>query len=249
MEENNENSGYGIKSETPRCSLTIDPGASHMDNGLSSDEDSRGFSQVFEALEREDEAAPSQAPNPVPIQAPTQAAATKGDRFRKRKGKKTQIMEALDQTVDRLMARDKERWDSSPTVELERERMAWKREAEQRSMDLENRRMEIELNKTEIEEKRTRENKTMMMQFMLQSQTGFMQPPIPSMASPHAFSTPVQSSNHTTVPTPTPTPPSSSQSYSTMPQSSSYTRTTMHSFATETRQWNVKHNFYSDCIV
>lgn len=78
-------------------------------------------------------------------------------------------MEALDQTVDRLMAHDKESRNSSPTVELERERMAWKREVEQRSMDLENRRMEIELNKIEIEEKRTRENKTMMMQFMLQS--------------------------------------------------------------------------------
>ncbi|KAK1170686.1 hypothetical protein AOXY_G7603 [Acipenser oxyrinchus oxyrinchus] len=204
------------------CSLMIDPGASHIDNGLSSDEDSRGFSQVFEvscdspAIEREDEAAPSQAP--------TQAAATKGDRFRKRKGKITQIMEALDQTADRLMAHDKESRNSSPTVELERERMAWKREVEQRSMDSENRRMEIELNKIEMEEKRTRENKTMMMQFMMQSQTGFIQPPIPSMASPHAFSTPVQSSNHTTVPTPTPTPPSPSQSYTTMPQSSSYTR-------------------------
>lgn len=76
---------------------------------------------------------------------------------RRRKGRKTQIMEAIDKGLDCLLKNEN-------THDYDRERFEWEKEMERNRMELERKRLDFEIKKMEADEKRAEENRVLMLQ-------------------------------------------------------------------------------------
>lgn len=105
----------------------------------------------------------------------------------RRKGQKTQIMEAMDKGLDRLLQNEN-------THDFDMERFKWEKEMERNRMELERKRLDFEMKKMEADQKRAEENRSLMLHlfqcFMPQSyQSPFSAPhyypytPLPQRAS------------------------------------------------------------------
>ncbi|XP_060764995.1 uncharacterized protein LOC132873439 isoform X2 [Neoarius graeffei] len=119
---------------------------------------------------------------------------------RRRKGRKTQMMEALEKGLDRLCQHD---------YAYERERLEWEEVVERKRMELENKRLEFEMKRMEADEHRSRDNRDLMAQLFQ-----CIRPPAPFsyMAphmAPHPFPPPHQGTSTECYPT-APEPPCSS---------------------------------------
>ncbi|CAM4540172.1 unnamed protein product [Leuciscus chuanchicus] len=135
------------------CRPMNNPGDIRMDSGGSSDEES-------------DCAGSSESPNDhntsrendAEDEASSHGSASKAPpAHRRRKGRKTQIMEATDKGLDRLLQNEN-------THDYDRERFEWEKEMERNRMELERKSLDFEIKKMEADEKRGEENRALMLQ-------------------------------------------------------------------------------------
>ncbi|XP_055037123.2 uncharacterized protein [Misgurnus anguillicaudatus] len=143
------------------CRPMNNPGDMRMDNGGSSDEesdcvrssDSTEDHNTSRQNDAEEACSHGSASNATPPHHPP--AEPKPQARRSRKGRKTQIMEAMDKGLDRLLQYENAH---------ERERFEWEKEMERNRMELERKRLDFEMKKMEAEEKRAEENRALMLQ-------------------------------------------------------------------------------------
>ncbi|XP_059377162.1 putative nuclease HARBI1 [Carassius carassius] len=76
---------------------------------------------------------------------------------RKRKGKKTQIMEAMERGINMLIQHDKDTTAAEVEQRLDKEHMAWERQFQQTRLDLERARLEFEMKRQEAEDRCARD--------------------------------------------------------------------------------------------
>ncbi|KAK2823364.1 hypothetical protein Q7C36_019964 [Tachysurus vachellii] len=137
---------------------------------------------------QEDVAGPSTIPTrcPQPSPGPDPTPRYGG---RKRKGKKTQVMEAVEKGLDRIFHH--EAASGGDYMRYERDRLEWEKETERNRMDFERCRFDFEMRRMEAEERRSRENRELIMQLFqclrptaFPSTTPFNYSPYPSYFAP-----------------------------------------------------------------
>lgn len=149
------------------CRPMNNPGQNRMDNGGSSDDEesdcgsSENTTTQNSSVEVDTEvdinnSSPGSSSKSTPLQTPKHAEPKPSER-RRRKGRKTQIMEALDKSLDRLIKHES-------THDYDRERFEWEKEMERNKMELEKKRLDFEIKRMEADEKRAEENRALMLQ-------------------------------------------------------------------------------------
>ncbi|KAJ8375708.1 hypothetical protein SKAU_G00062880 [Synaphobranchus kaupii] len=81
---------------------------------------------------------------------------------RRRKGRKTQLMEALDKGLERIFQHDHDNTSDGEHLRHERERLEWEKEVERNRREFERSRLEFEMLRMEADERRARENRELM---------------------------------------------------------------------------------------
>ncbi|KAI7813942.1 hypothetical protein IRJ41_004838 [Triplophysa rosa] len=139
------------------------PGDMRMDNGGSSDEESAcGPSESPQENDTSTEnnaeyEASSHGTSSKTSPSPPPPAEPKPQVHRRRKGRKTQIMEAIDKGLDRLLQNENNH-------DYDREQFEWEKEMERNRMELERKLLNFEIKKIEADEKRAEENRALMLQ-------------------------------------------------------------------------------------
>ncbi|KAK7919070.1 hypothetical protein WMY93_010354 [Mugilogobius chulae] len=165
------------------CRPMNNPGEIRMDNGSSEEESDRDLGEKISMDNETDLDTTPPATTPTSTSSPSTApppAEQKPQELRKRKGRKTQIMEAMDKCLDRLTKNDN-------TQDYDRERFEWEKEMERNRLELEKKRLDFEMKRMEADEKRTEENRAFMLQ-MLQCLRPQSQPLPPYMSAPNYYS-------------------------------------------------------------
>ncbi|XP_060796695.1 uncharacterized protein LOC132899074 [Neoarius graeffei] len=144
------------------CRPMNNPGELRLDRGTSDEDEAESSGELTTRPPEADEDEPEDVPQNSEATTASEACQAK----RQRKGRKTQVMEALDKGLDRLCQQDNA---------YEWERLQWEKEVERRRLELENRRLEFDIQRMEADECRARENREFMLQLFQ-----VLRPPAPA---------------------------------------------------------------------
>ncbi|XP_065136244.1 uncharacterized protein [Paramisgurnus dabryanus] len=166
------------------CRPMTNPGDGHMDMSSSDEQEhsssSADTSGVSDNVPDQPAAAVTASENNSSVMS--QQTSNRGQNptttSRKRKGKKTQIMEAMERGINMLIQHDKD----ATEQRQDKDQMAWERQFQQARLDLERARFEFEVKRQEAEDRRARDTQQFMLQLMQ-----MIRPTVPQYQPPTSF--------------------------------------------------------------